>query len=244
MRRDTLTARDIQRILGSISRTQTEVAQLLGVSPGLVSQWKNGHATITPQYAKELARLAKELRATDEEERDSDAEVVSQTYGEWLAEQLETLKVNQATLAAQAEVNPLTVSNLITGKTENPQNFLKKQNPNMQVPKAPMVDHSEPVVGIPYIDDEISQVPSECGVYVIHDARGWPAYVGKENLQRELKNYKDRAWTSSKKVASKFSYAVVGNDEDAQRIETILIKFMADSLLVNEKKRVSVAERV
>ena len=194
------------------------------MSPGLVSQWENGHATITPQYAKELARLAKELRATEEDERDSDAEVVSQTYGGWLAEQLETLKVNQATLATQAEVSPLTISCLITGKTENPQNgtrkksedalqhFWKKQNPSKQVPKAPIVDHSEPVVGIPFDREEIGQVPSECGVYVIHDARGWPTYVGKGNLQRELKNYTDRSRSVSKKTASKFSYAVVGND--------------------------------
>jgi hypothetical protein len=112
------------------------------------------------------------------------------------------------------------------------------------VPKAPIVDHSEPVVGIPFDKEEIGQVPSKCGVYVIHDAAGWPTYVGKGNLQRELKNYTDGSWSVSKKTASKSSYAVVGNDEDAKRIESIIIKFMADSLLVNEKKRVSVAERV
>lgn len=156
----------------AIPLTQTEIANHLGVSQGRVSQWKNGRHPIGPEYLEVLRRLAEETTrdADDDEQADSEAQSSSQSYGEWLAEQLEALKMTQAKLAEKAKVNSITISNLITGKTENPQKdtrrkiessleyFYRQKHPQEGAPKAPATDPSAPVVGIRFTKDEIDQV--------------------------------------------------------------------------------------
>ena len=157
--------------------------------------------------------------------------------------------MTQADLARSAKVSSITISNLVTGKTENPQpgtrrkieNALRQSGKKEGEPP-PTIDPNEPVVGIRYEKNEYDQAPSEVGVYVIHDKRGWPTYVGKGNIRNELRHYSEQKWAHSHSART-FSYALIDNDKDADRIETIVIKFMADSLLVNTKKRASVAER-
>ncbi len=254
MPRSKSSKQEVTLLLEAIPLTQTEIANHLGVSQGLVSQWKNGHQPIGSDYLEVLRRLARETPrdADDDEQVDSEAQLGSQSYGEWLAEQLEALKVTQAKLAEKAKVNAITISNLITGKTENPQKdtrrkiedslkyFHQQKHPREQAPKAPATDPSAPVVGIQFTKDEIDQAPNKCGVYVIHDRRGCPTYVGKGTLRTELNLHFSKKW-AAEHAANTFSYAEV-DEKDADRIETILIKFMADSLLVNKKKRISVAE--
>jgi transcriptional regulator with XRE-family HTH domain len=255
MPRSKSSKQEVAQLLEAIPLNQTGIANLLGVSPGLVTHWKTGRTPIGAEYLKELRRIAQDTHhdVDDEEQVDSDTGSGSQPYGEWLAEQLETLKtVSQLKLAERAVVNPLTISNLITGKTENPQKdtrhkieealqgFYREQKPRQEASKAPALDSSKPVVGVLYNDDEIKQVPNKRGVYVIHDKRGWPTYVGKGNLLTELKLHHDKKW-ATREAANKFSYAIVDHDPD--EIETIIIKFMADSLLVNKNKKVSVAEK-
>lgn len=253
-----MTKQEIARLLEAIPLNQTEVAVHLDVSPGLVSQWKSGYAKISPEYAEELQGLAADTRRSHRNDKDdesdigSDTQSDSQSYGEWLAAQLYAINKTQATFAKQSKVHPMTISNLINGKTSPQQgtrqkieNALRATSPQRKssgkTPSAPKADPNEPVVGISFTKDEISQAPNQVGVYVIHDGRGHPTYVGKGKLRSELTHHAGRTWAASEHAAAKFSYAVLGNDQDADKIETILIKFMADSLLVNIKKRVSVA---
>ena len=245
---------EVVRLLEMIPLTQTEIANHLGVSQGRVSQWKNGQA-ISPEYLKEIRRLARDARrdANEEEPGDSSTRSGSQSYGEWLAEQLDALRVTQASLAQRADVASLTISNVINGKTE-PQSGTRRKieralediseqhKSPMPVKPAPELDLSEPIVGNAFTKEEIDQAPDKIGVYVIHDKRGWPTYVGQGKIRSELKHHSGKKWATEEFAARKFSYAVIPNDRDVERIETILIKFMADSLLVNKKKRVSLAE--
>jgi transcriptional regulator with XRE-family HTH domain len=250
----------IARLLEALPLTQTQVAEHLGVSLGLVSHWKSGYTKISPDHAEELRLLDRDAKATrrsakDEEERTgSDQPSGPQSYGEWLAEQLDAIHVTQAKFATLSDVSPITISNLINGKNSPQQGtrqkiekalstFPSQRKSRGETPSAPKADPNEPVVGISFRKDEISQAPNQVGVYVIHDGRGHPTYVGKGNLRSELTLYSGRTWAASDHAAAKFSYAVLGNDQEADKIETILIKFMADSLLVNTKKRVSVAVR-
>ena len=260
---NTLSPRKIANILEELPLTQADVAQYLGVSQGLVSQWKNGQARITPENARALQRVAEDAEDAGDVRRDMlddgrrhrEDQEVSSSFKDWLVEQLDVLGMTQAALAELADVSPITISNLVTSKTENPQQdtrrrivdalkaYSKGKGPReRKVPDAPEADPREPVVGVSFREEGIDQAPSELGVYVIHDKRGWPTYVGKGNIRTELKTYNDRKWAAPY-TATKFSYALVEDEKDALRIETIIIKFMADSLLVNSKKRVSVAER-
>lgn len=248
--------REVARLLEAIPLTQTDIANHLGVSQGQVSHYKYGRIKIPREHLEELRRLARDARrdANGEKEDDSDTQSSSQSYGEWLAEQLQDLDVTQAWLAKQAHVSPITISNLVTGKTDPQQgtrhkiekalksSVRRKGHTEIQVPDAPETDPREPVVGISFTEEEIGQAPNGLGVYVIHDKRGWPTYVGKGNIRAELKNYNNQKWATAH-VATKFSYALLDDEKLALRIETIVIKFMADSLLVNSKKRASVAER-
>jgi transcriptional regulator with XRE-family HTH domain len=245
---------EVERLLDAIPLTQIEIANHLGVTQSQVSHYKYGRVKISPEHLEELRRLAKNAHRDGhvEKESDSDIQSASQSYGEWLAEQLDALSVTQARLAKEADVHTLTISNIVNEKTE-PQigsrnkikqalDRLSRKERQPLVEPAPEHDPSEPIVGNLFTEEEIDQAPSDLGVYVIHDMRGWPTYVGKGNVRNELRYYFKQKWASTE-PARKFSYALVRNDQDADRIETILIKFMADSLLVNQKKRVTVAER-
>lgn len=255
MTRSKSSKQEVAKLLEKIPLTQTEIANHLGVSQGQVSHYKYGRMKIPREHLEELRRLARDAHHddNDEEHMDSDARSGSQSYKEWLAEQIDALSLTQARLAKLADVSPLTVSNLINGKTE-PQNGTRhkiqkaldsspqRRKTPERVRPAPESDPSEPIVGNRFTDDEIKQAPDKLGVYVIHDKRGWPTYVGKGNIRAELKNYNNQKWATPH-VATTFSYALIDNEKTALWIETIVIKFMADSLLVNTRKRASVAER-
>lgn len=255
MPRSEFSKQEVAQLLEIVPLTQTEIANHLGVSQGQVSHYKYGRVKIPREHLKELRRLARDAHHDDNdtEQVDLDTRSGSQSYGEWLAEQIDALKLTQARLAEQADVSPLTVSNLINGKTE-PQNGTRhkiqkaldsipqRRKTLERVRPAPESDPSEPIVGNRFTEDEIKQAPDKLGVYVIHDKRGWPTYVGKGNIRAELKNYNNQKWATTH-VAATFSYALIDNEKTALRIETIVIKFMADSLLVNTRKRASVAER-
>mgnify|MGYP001608549142 CR=1 FL=1 len=252
-----MTRQKIAQLLEAIPLNQTEVAGHLGVSPGLVSQWKSGYAKISSEHAEELQGLAADTRRVakdDDDDIGSGTQSGAQSYGDWLAGQLEAVNETPAKFAKRSDVNRLTISNLIDGKTSPQQGtrqkiekalsaFSSQRKSCGETPSAPKADPNEPVVGISFTKDEINQAPNQVGVYVIHDGRGHPTYVGKGKLRSELTHLAGRTLAASDHAAAKFSYAVLDNDQDADKIETILIKFMADSLLVNVKKRVSVARR-
>lgn len=101
-------------------------------------------------------------------------------------------------------------------------------------------------IGLDWTKDEIEQVPDESSVYMIYERLGRPAYIGVAHkgaggIRARLRDHNQLRWTSDPKVANRFSYALSAkmprNDpsELAKALEKLLIKFMGNAILINEK---------
>ncbi len=113
-------------------------------------------------------------------------------------------------------------------------------------PKRPTEEDTWYYIGLPWTREEIDQVPDEPGVYIIHDRLGRPAYVGVAHkgaggIRARLKKHDELRWTSDRRVASTFSYALAARMPSsdpsslAKALEELLIKFMGNAILINKR---------
>ena len=89
---------------------------------------------------------------------------------------------------------------------------------------------------------------------MIHDRLGRPAYIGVAHkgaggIRGRLRKHNELRWTSDRRVAYKFSYALSARIprsdpyELAKALEKLLIKFMGNAILINEREVENIAEK-
>lgn len=186
----------------------------------------------------------------------SDEPVQVSQYGEWLRAELERRQTNAVELAARTGIGINTIVALLEGRTERPQQRTRERiekalavtapEDGAPAPKRPTVEDTWYYIGLPWTREEIDQVPDEPGVYIIHDRLGRPAYVGVAykgtgGIRARLKKHDELRWTSDRRVASTFSYALAARMPSsdpsslAKALEELLIKFMGNAILINKR---------
>lgn len=240
--------------------TQSRIAEVLGTSQPTISHWiRTG--VVPPDFVEAVRKLRAELReseATDGEKPQLPSPTAqrSAVYGDWLRGELERRHTNAVELAARSGIGINTIVALLEGRTERPQQrtrqlierTLQASAPAEGAPVIERPPESEPwyYIGLPWTREEIDQVPDEPGVYIIHDRLGRPAYVGVAykgagGIRARLKKHDELRWTADRRVASSFSYALAtrmpsGDPSSlARALETLLIKFMGNAILINER---------
>ncbi len=232
---------------------QSRIAEALSVSQASVSNWlRTGN--VPAKYADTLKPLVAELTKETAEKREPRAEdphLEETVYADWLRSALEQQSLNAVELAQRSGVHVNTVLALLEGRTEKPQERtrqrLEKALRATGVSESVAASEQDPwyYIGLDWTAEEIDQVPDEPGVYMIHDRLGRPAYVGVAHkgaggIRARLKKHNELRWTSDRKVASRFSYALTSRmpREDASQlaksVEKLLIKFMGNAILINE----------
>lgn len=208
-------------------------------------------------FERDLAQDLEALEAQlvgeeDDAEVNSSVESRDSSYGERLRALMEENELNAVDLARNAQISLNTILALLEGRTERPQ-----RNTRLKIERAlgkpdesslaeSQADTTWYYTKLAFTEEEIEQVPSEPGVYVIHDRLGRPSYVGvahkgRGGIRGRLRQHNQARWSVDKKVAATFSYAIttrMPHDEPsvlAQSIEKILIKFMGTAVLINEK---------
>jgi len=241
---------------------QARIAEALSVSQATVSNWlRTGN--VNSKYSDTLRRLSGELAKETGGEtvvtKTSELATGETQYGGWLRWELERQELNAVELAQRSGVHVNTILALLEGQTERPQQRTRHRiEKALQTRGSPIV---EPVaeqdpwyyINLDWTNEEIDQVPDEPGVYMIHDRLGRPAYIGVAHkgaggIRGRLRKHNELRWTSDRRVAYKFSYALSAriprNDpyELAKALEKLLIKFMGNAILINEKDVENIAE--
>lgn len=244
--------------------SQSRIAEALGVSQGSVSNWLQ-KGVVADKYAEAIGSLLQMLKKEEAaaenpesvgSEDEPYAELEETPYAEWLSARLDEKEMDAVSLAKASQVHVSTILALLEGRTERPQKRTRKKIEHALGAKT-QEETAETVgdwyyIGLPWTKDEIEQTPDEPGVYIVHDWLGRPAYVGvahsgRGGIRSRLQDHNEKRWTSDRRVASRFSYALTGRmprDDDAtlaQSIERILIKFMGNSILINERGREDVS---
>lgn len=247
---------------------QSRIAEVLGVSQPTVSTWLRTN-TLPPKFEEAVRKLKAELetgrpsrggaRRAPSEER-----VEVSQYGDWLRAELERRQINAIDLSARSGVGIGTLVALLEGRTERPQQRTRDRI-EKALASAPPGDSGPTAVlqppekdtwyymGLPWTREEIDQVPDEPGVYIIHDRLGRPAYVGVAHkgaggIRARLRKHDELRWTADRRVARSFSYALSGRMPShdastlAKSLEKLLIKFMGNAILINEREVEDLAE--
>jgi transcriptional regulator with XRE-family HTH domain len=240
-----------------LGMTQSQIATNLNVSPAMVTFWKQG--TSVPS-AEHLPLLRSLFDGLSKAQTASPISSVETSYSEWLEDRMAELNVSPASLANQAGINIMTLNLILSGKTQNPQKGTREkieaalrrltQSGKSKPPftlAAPVPTEDEPHIGIPFSKEEIKGAPNKIGVYVIHDRRGFPTYIGSGNIMKRLKDHFERKAFSDERVASSFSYILLEQEDsdrelshirdEARRWERIIIKFSGSSVLLNNALR-------
>jgi hypothetical protein len=212
------------------------------------------------KYSETLSKLHEELTTTTGEKtatpqagglRSDDTQ-----YGDWLRVELDRQGINAVDLAARTGIHINTILSLLEGRTEKPQQRtrqrIEKALQSAQpagvgpAPQRPAVEDTWYYIGLQWTNEEIEQVPDEPGVYIIHDRLGRPAYIGVAHkgaggIRARLRKHNELRWTSDRRVAYSFSYALAGRmpssdpSQLAKSLEKLLIKFMGNAILINER---------
>lgn len=239
---------------------QSRIAEALSVSQATVSNWLRT-GTVNSKYSEALSKLHEELRTTTgvkspaaphaDRLRPDDTQ-----YGDWLRTELDRQGINAVDLAARTGIHINTILALLEGRTEKPQQRtrqrIEKALQSAQsdgigpVSQRPAVEDTWYYIGLQWTNEEIEQVPDEPGVYIIHDRLGRPAYIGVAykgagGIRARLRKHNELRWTSDRRVANSFSYALAGRipssdpSQLAKSLEKLLIKFMGNAILINER---------
>jgi len=235
---------------------QARIAEALSLSQATVSNWLRT-GTVTSKYSSALQRLQTELTKetrgqVQKPTRGGELRTEDTPYADWLRSALERQELNAVELAQRSGVHVNTIVALLEGRTEKPQartrdRIEKVLQPSSKVGPEPAVEQDTwYYIGLDWTDEEIDQVPDEPGVYMIHDRLGRPAYVGVAHkgaggIRARLRDHNKLRWTTDRRVAYTFSYALSGRmpkadaSQLAKALEKLLIKFMGNAILINER---------
>jgi transcriptional regulator with XRE-family HTH domain len=247
--------------------TQTQIAEALDVSNSLISFWKTRRTEPNLDQLQALKDLYRQWMPADEatveatEQEPSHDDDEGQTYGAWLEEQLGLLEVRPVQFAQDSDIPFATLNRIIRGLTENPQRATRERieatidslwdkagsrEGESTAPKAA----TKLFVRLPFNRDELKAAPARIGVYVVHDRRGFPTYVGSGEIRTRLLKHWDTRAFADERVASEFSYflcdggtdAISGTQSEAatalaRELEDMVIKFSGASLLLNKRSR-------
>jgi transcriptional regulator with XRE-family HTH domain len=239
---------------------QSRIADALSVSQATVSNWLRT-GTVNSKFSEALRKLRAELKPTTGEKtaaapRAGELRPDDTQYGDWLRAELERQGINAVDLAARTGIHINTILSLLEGRTEKPQQRTRQRIDKAlqsaqpagvsSVSQRPAEEDTWYYIGLQWTNDEIEQVPDEPGVYIIHDRLGRPAYIGVAykgagGIRARLRKHNELRWTSDRRVANTFSYALAGRmpssdpSQLAKSLEKLLIKFMGNAILINER---------
>lgn len=218
--------------------TQAEVAGKIGVNIGVVSHWERG----TRQPNTENRKSLEDLLGPIDTAIDFDGE-----FGRWLNQEIEKQNISRNELSQKSGVHPVTIDNLIRGRTENPHSetmrklagalgHSEKESVGSEVIEE--TERSKEIPGLgsfegfsPYVKGEI---PDCAGIYVLYDVTDRPVYVGQtKEISRRIKEHHDKFWFKLP-IVEKGAYIEVPDKDLRVKLEKFLIKFLKNIAVINK----------
>ncbi len=213
--------------------SQGAVAERLGVSQALVSNWEREKQKPNSMQSRQLKSLFESVPTESQEE-----------FSEWLLQARQQAGLSRAQLASKSGVSQPQIANIETGVSRNPrettrsalEKALDAETPASVVEAA---DRSSEIEGVgkmkdfdPHSDD---QFPTSPGIYVLYDVSDRPIYIGKSsNIRRRLREHTEKFWYRSP-IVEKASFVQVDDEVLRGQLEETLIKFLKSNAVVNQQ---------
>lgn len=235
------------RLAEGMSRAKT--AGRLNVSPLSVFNWEN------KKYSPESANLDAILDLFGAEAFDPESVVHHDGEGNlslatWVYQKRTEKGWTRRQLANAADVSEMTIWNIETGRTLNPQSETIEHLENAleeQVPPELTEDISEAaeleVEGVgPFTEfdphDEAA-LPQVSGIYVFYDISERPIYVGKaEDISKRVRDshtgHWDKFWYRAP-IVQTGAYVRIDDETLRNQIEAVMIKFMKSNAVINKQ---------
>lgn len=258
----------VQKLIYALSNqanlTQSAIADALEVSQATISLLKNLRAKATDDHLNKLTTLAQQfglsletIDTSSEKPLDSD-DNGADSYSVWLAGVIQQLDISLLEFSKRANLSYLGLKRIVDGVTANPQSGTRKSIDDAikiiqgekkkkaeEFAPEPVQKEEQLFIGLTFTEVEINQAPDKKGVYVIHDRRGYPTYVGKGNIRSRLRRHREHKAFLDERVACTFSYVLLQQKDDpesikkadaeARRLETIITKFAGNTVLLNKQ---------
>ena len=219
--------------------SQTELAERLGVSSGLVSHWETGKSD--PSY--HLEELEQVL-----------GQNLKPEFAQWLRKERKKGKKGKSIneLAKLAGVSSVTISNIENGRTipqkrtiDKLEKILGKASPKREFIAVDEDDEDEGLLSSdilefdPFDDREIRRILNDLkGIYLFYGRNGEPVYIGKSNssLATRISGHKEKFWYKPP-VITYGSYIVVNDKKLCNKMEKILIRLLDPLVNKNDTKK-------
>ncbi|RMH24452.1 MAG: helix-turn-helix domain-containing protein [Planctomycetota bacterium] len=221
--------------------TQQDLAIRVGVGQPIVSQWETGKASPTAvQVDAIIAAFGRDVFVSTSVKSE-----VSLLAG-WVRSQREAKGWTRQHLAERAGVSYLTILNIETGKSANPQvrtrekietAFGQPVPSDIQDSVSDEADVGAPGIGAlidfdPYAMDDLPSVP---GIYVLYDISDRAVYVGQGSvIANRIKGHEQKFWYKSP-IVYKASYVRVNDSVLRDQIERVMIRFMKSNAVINRQ---------
>lgn len=243
----------VSRSAGSLRRarlhnglTQAQIAEKIGVSQAMISNWESGRAKITGEWFAEIERVLGELDGKNLNDEDTAvAESAEGIFGQWLRRTRERKGLTAAELSHSSGVSMVQIYNIEAGRSLNPRTGTREKLASALKEEVPAEIESEVaeeqnIVGLGSLADfdphDPSDSPAEPGVYVFYDVSDRPIYVGKSsNIQARVHKHKEDKWWFRAPIVSRASYIKVADGNLRHQLEQVLIKFMKSNAVINRQ---------
>lgn len=217
--------------------SQKELADKLGVSQPLVSQWESARTRPTQEQIDLLESILGGITSADGT-APSDSE---SALAAWLSKIRLTRKLTVNELATKAGVSAATIYNIETGRAENPhrKTILKleaalgsKLESEEEVSQANQIEGLGGLVDFDPYDTE--NLPDAAGVYVFYDISQRPIYVGQGiSISRRIREHHEKFWFK-KPIVDDGAYIEISDKRIREQIEKILIRFLKQNAVLNK----------
>lgn len=211
---------------------QKELADEVGVHPGRVSHWENGH-TIPSKYVETLEDIL-----------DAD---LSDSVANWLKDGMEQRGIKAVDLAKSSGITQGYISNIKNGHAISPSpktvNALAKalaiSPPEAFVAERDSETDQKPVLPVGELYDldlnDLTEVHNVAGIYVLKNKLDNPVYIGKAtNIEKRIRQHQEKFWYKPP-IVMRASYIECSNELLCSLLEKNLIKLFSGSFLFNKQ---------
>jgi transcriptional regulator with XRE-family HTH domain len=231
-----LKAKEIKELRVKMDLSQAELADKVGVSQPLVSQWERGKIGPSPDQLKKLA----EVLGAGNENATTDASPLSA----WLTKARNAKGFTVPELAHRSGLTPPAIYRIEAGVTRNLREATRKKleaalNTPLSAEAADEVANESEVIGLGKFEDfdphSESDLPTGPGIYVLYDISERPIYVGEGgNVRKRITDHGEKFWFK-RPIIESASWIRVSDATLRQQIEALLIKFLKSNAVINKQ---------
>lgn len=228
-----ISSSEIRRWRLDANLSQTELAEKLGVSQGLVSAWETGR---TQPAEEEVAKLQELFGGASTSP--------TNVFGEWVKRERERKNLTVSELAEAAGLSAPAIYKIESGDIANPRRVTRDKLAKALGTAVPddiqkEVSEAASVQGLGEMIDfdphDEADWPKGPGVYIFYDRANRPVYVGQgRTVHTRIRDHKTRFWYKDP-IVSSGSFIEIRDDSVRMQVEKVLIRFLKHNAIINKQ---------